>query len=39
MVAFVDRIEPGPDRDMYEKLYQRFCDLDDTLDPFFRRGS
>jgi xylulokinase len=39
MVAFVDRIEPGPDRGVYEKLYQRFCDLDDTLDPFFRRGS
>ena len=39
MVVLANRTEPGPDMAVYEALYARYCDLDDTLDQFFRRGS
>lgn len=37
MVVLSNRTEPGPDRAVYEKIYGRYCDLDDTLNSFFCR--
>jgi sugar (pentulose or hexulose) kinase len=37
MVALSGRTEPSLNQDLYNDIYARYCDLDDTLDPFFRR--
>ena len=39
MVVLTNRTEPGPDVAVYKALYAHYCDLDDTLDQFFRRSS
>ena len=37
MVMLTNRTEPGPHQGMYNTLYSHYCDLDDTLDKFYRR--
>jgi xylulokinase len=37
LVVLSDRTNPGPNRVTYDGLYSRYCDLDDTLDQYFRR--
>jgi len=37
MVALADMTNPGPNQVTYDGLYARYCDLDDTLDQYFRR--
>lgn len=39
MVALAGRVDPGPDQPAYAEWYDRYCDLDDTLDPYFRRSA
>jgi xylulokinase len=37
MVRVKDRYLPGGDVDIYRKAYQHYCDLDQTLDGYYRR--
>lgn len=37
MAALADRIEPGPNVEIYEAAYRRYCELDSLLDEFFRK--
>jgi len=36
MVALSGRVEPGPEQAAHVEAYHRFCDLNRTLEPFFR---
>jgi xylulokinase len=37
-VTIKERILPGPDAEVYDEMYRRYCDLDKTLGDYFQRN-